>query len=160
MERCIEGKDAEITEDRVDAQTSRRIDNTRKRPDYILEEPLNYPLAVVEAKNGRFSISYGMQQAKEYARMLDAPFAYSSNGKAFEEYDFLTGTERILPLDKFPSPEELLRRREAEANSGNGLSESEKKIQTSPYYTSYTTHSPRYYQKNAVNRVLDAVARG
>ena len=126
MENCIEDK--YITEDRVDPMTGKRIAHTKKRPDYILEEPLNYPLAVVEAKSGRHNVSYGMQQAKEYARMLDAPFAYSSNGEAFEEYDFLTGIERTLPLDRFPSPGELVKRRESEANTGNGLSENEKKI--------------------------------
>lgn len=158
MEKCIKNK--AITEDCIDPMTGTRIANTKKRPDYILEEPLNYPLAVVEAKSGRHNVSYGMQQAKEYARMLDAPFAYSSNGEAFEEYDFLTGIEKTLPLDKFPSPRELVKRRESEANTGNGLSENEKKIQEQPYYTSQSTYSPRYYQQKAVNRILDAIARG
>ena len=158
MEKCIKNK--AITEDRIDPMTGKRIANTKKRPDYILEEPLNYPLAVVEAKSKEHSISSGMQQAKEYAYMLGAPFAYSSNGEAFEEFDFLTGIESTLPLDKFPSPRELAERRETEINGGNGLTESEKKIQEQPYYTSQTTHSPRYYQQKAVNRILDAIARG
>lgn len=82
---------------------------TRERPkfaDYVLYTPSGFPLAIVEAKNSRRPASYGLQQAKAYARMMDLSFAYSSNGDAFAEYDFLTGVERELPLDAFPSPEE------------------------------------------------------
>ena len=153
MEHCI-------TDNKINPKNNQRIPDTRKCPDYILDEPLNYPLAVVEAKAEKYGISYGMQQAKEYARILDAPFAYSSNGQAFQEYDFLTGVEREISLDAFPSPEELIRRREAEAHAGSGLDEEEKKIREQPYYTSQTTYPPLYYQQTAVNRILDAIACG
>lgn len=154
------GMERHITDNKINPKNNQRIPDTLKRPDYILYEPLNYPLAVVEAKSEKYGISYGMQQAKEYARMLDAPFAYSSNGQAFQEYDFLTGVEREISLDAFPSPEELIRRRDAEAHAGSSLNEEEKKIREQPYYTSQTTYLPRYYQQTAINRTLDAIARG
>ena len=81
---------------------------TPKRADYVLYLNANNPIAIVEAKDNNHSVSYGLQQAKQYAQMLDVPFAYSSNGDAFEEYDFLTGIERTIPLDQFPTYDELL----------------------------------------------------
>src|SRR6187401_1602037 len=81
-----------------------------KKVDYILSYKPNLPLAVIEAKDNNFSVGAGMQQALEYAEILDVPFAYSSNGDAFLEHD-RTGTsaivEREIPLDQFPTPEEL-----------------------------------------------------
>ena len=101
-----------------------------------------------------------MQQAITYARMLGVPFAYSSNGDAFVEHDFLTGEEKEIPLDQFPTKDELIARYKAGANDGQGLSEQEIAIIRQPYYSSQTTHAPRYYQRNAVNRTLGAIARG
>ena len=102
----------------------------------------------------------GMQQAKTYAQMMDIKFAYSSNGDGFEEYDFLTGQERQISMDEFPTPEELLARYNAEVNGGQGLSSNQIKVMSQPYYTSQNTYSPRYYQRNAVNKTLDAIAKG
>lgn len=136
---------------------------TRQKPlkaDYLLYLGPNHPIAVVEAKKNTLSVSYGLQQAKEYARKLDLKFAYSSNGDGFEEYDFLTGRERTLSLAEFPSPEELQKRFCAGANGGQGLNETEKKILAQPYYSSKTTFPPRYYQRIAIERSLDAIARG
>lgn len=136
---------------------------TRQKPlkaDYLLYLGPNHPIAVVEAKKNTLSVSYGLQQAKEYARKLDLKFAYSSNGDGFEEYDFLTGRERTLSLAEFPSPEELQKRFCAGANGGQGLNETEKKILAQPYYSSQTTFPPRYYQRIAIERSLDAIARG
>lgn len=138
---------------------------TRQKPmkaDYLLylDPGPDYPIAVVEAKKNTFSVSHGLQQAKEYARKLDLKFAYSSNGDAFEEYDFLTGRERTLPLQEFPSPDELKKRYCAGANGGRGLNETEKKILAQPYYSDMNTFSPRYYQRIAIERSLDAIARG
>lgn len=131
-----------------------------KKADYILYINKNNPIAVVEAKDNNHSISYGMQQAKEYAKMLDVPFAYSSNGDGFEEYDFITGVERELPLGDFPMPEQLIARYKSEINHGAGLSEAEERLMSQPYYTSQNTYSPRYYQRIAVNRTIDAIAKG
>ena len=131
-----------------------------KKADYILYFCANNPIAVVEAKDNNHSVSYGMQQAIDYAVMLDVPFAYSSNGDAFMEHDFLTGLERQIPLDKFPTYDELKERYIKESNGGAGLSDTEIIAISQPYYSSQTTYPPRYYQRIAVNRTLDAIAKG
>ena len=131
-----------------------------KKTDYILYLDKNNPIAIVEAKDNKHTVSYGMQQAKEYAKMLDVPFAYSSNGDGFEEYDFLTGIERELVLEDFPTSEELFARYQSEINDGKGLSDAEYALINQPYYTSQNTYPPRYYQRIAVNRTLDAIAKG
>lgn len=131
-----------------------------KKADYVLYINANNPIAIVEAKDNKHSVSHGLQQAKEYAAKLDVPFAYSSNGDGFVEHDFLTGIEREFSLDEFPTPEELYTRFKSEKNDCNGISEDEVKIIEQPYYTSNKTYPPRYYQRIAVNRTLDAIARG
>ena len=79
-----------------------------KKADYILTHPNGQlPLALIEAKDGEQSIGAGMQQAIEYAETLDIPFAYSSNGQAFLEHDFFVGSEKELPMDQFPTEDEL-----------------------------------------------------
>lgn len=127
-----------------------------KKVDYLLYLNSNHPIAVVEAKDNNYSVSYGMQQAITYARMLDLPFAYSSNGDGFQEHDFLTGKERTLPMDQFPTREGLIARYKEEA----GISNTEMALIDQPYYTSQNTYPPRYYQRIAINRTLDAIAKG
>ena len=131
-----------------------------KKADYILFIERNYPIAIVEAKDNNHSVSFGLQQAMTYAQMLDVPFAYSSNGDAFYEHDFLTGMEKQIPLDQFPTYEELVNRYRSEANAGEGISDDEMAIIHQPYYTSQNTYPPRYYQRIAINRTVDAIARG
>lgn len=131
-----------------------------KKADYILYINANNPIAIVEAKDNNHIVSYGLQQAKTYAQMMDIPFAYSSNGDAFYEHDFLTGLERQIPLDKFPTYDELVKRYKAEVNGGVGISDAEDKIINQPYYSSQKTYPPRYYQRIAINRTLDAIAKG
>ena len=92
--------------------------------------------------------------------MLDVPFAYSSNSDGFWEHDFLTGQERDLSLDEFPTHEELTARWEQNANGGVGVSENEKTIINQPYYSDQNTYEPCYYQRNAVNRTVEAIAKG
>ena len=152
--------ETKITDGRINLKGNVAVTEKPKRADYILYLNANNPIAVVEAKDNRHSISYGLQQAMTYAQMLDVPFAYSSNGDGFAEHDFLTGKERILSLEEFPGEEELIARYKQEANSGKGLSEQQEKILNQPYYSSQTTFAPRYYQRIAVNRALDAIARG
>ena len=94
------------------------------RADYVLYMNEGRPLAVVEAKSDLYSVSAGLQQAKHYAEKLGVPFAYSSNGQGFEEYDYFTGLETFIPIDNFPSREELIRRYETE----RGMTELEKKF--------------------------------
>ncbi len=131
-----------------------------KKADYILYFSANNPIAVVEAKDNNHSVSYGMQQAIDYAVMLDVPFAYSSNGDAFMEHDFLTGLERQIPLDEFPTYDELKERYIKESNDGAGLNDTEITAINQPYYSSQTTYPPRYYQRIAINRTIDAIAKG
>ena len=131
-----------------------------KRADYVLYLNSNNPIAIVEAKDNKHSISHGLQQAMVYASMLDIPFAYSSNGDGFFEHDFLTGKERELDLDEFPTEEELYCRYKNGANNGEGMSENQEKMIQQPYYSSQKTYPPRYYQRIAINRTVDAISRG
>ena len=131
-----------------------------KRADYILYLNANYPIAIIEAKDNHHGVSHGLQQAMEYARMLDLPFAYSSNGDGFAEHDFLTGRERQFSMEEFPTEEELLARFKRESNDGQGLTVAQEKAIGQPYYSSPTTYPPRYYQRIAINRTLDAIAQG
>ena len=131
-----------------------------KKADYILYINANNPIAIVEAKDNNHSVSYGLQQAMTYAQMMDIPFAYSSNGDAFYEHDFLTGTEQQISLDAFPTYDELYARFKAETNGGYGLSPTETAVINQPYYTSQNTYPPRYYQRIAINRTVEAIARG
>lgn len=131
-----------------------------KRADYVLYLNSNNPIAIVEAKDNKHSISHGLQQAMAYASMLDIPFAYSSNGDGFFEHDFLTGKECELGLDEFPTEEELYCRYKNGANNGEGLSENQEKMIQQPYYSSQKTYPPRYYQRIAINRTVDAISRG
>lgn len=136
---------------------------TRKKPkraDYVLYLNENNPIAIVEAKDNNHSISYGLQQAICYAKMLDVPFAYSSNGDGFFEHDFLTGKERELSLEEFPTEQELYQRYKGKANNGESLTDEQEKIIQQPYYSSQTTYTPRYYQRIAINRTVDAISRG
>lgn len=131
-----------------------------KKADYILYINANNPIAIIEAKDNNHSVSHGLQQAMTYAQMMDIPFAYSSNGDAFYEHDFLTGLERQIPLDQFPTYDELVERFKSESNGGAGLNPAETAILKQPYYTSQNTYAPRYYQRIAINRTVDAIAKG
>ena len=131
-----------------------------KYADYMLYYNKANPIAIVEAKDANHSVSFGMQQAKEYCEMMDVPFAFSSNGFGFQEYDFLTGKERTLSMADFPTKEELYKRFQEESNAGGGLNADELKVINQPYCTGQDIYPPRYYQRNAVNRTVDAVARG
>lgn len=130
-----------------------------RKADYILFYKPNLPLAVVEAKDNNHTVGAGMQQALDYAETLDVPFAYSSNGDGFLEHDRLaTGgvVERELSLDEFPSPEELWRRYRA----AKGLTDRQEDIATQDYYDDGSGKMPRYYQQVAINRTVEAIARG
>ncbi len=130
------------------------------RTDYILYLAPHRPIAVVEAKDNLHAVSEGLSQAMDYARKLDLPFAYSSNGDGFAEHDFLTGKERCFGINEFPTPEDLARRVQENANGGNGLTKEEERVIDVPYYSDKDTYAPRYYQRIAIERTVDAVARG
>ncbi len=131
-----------------------------KRADYVLYGRPGIPIAVVEAKQARFSVGHGMQQALGYAEMLDAPFALSSNGDGFLLHD-RTGitqpVERALPLEEFPTLDTLWplyqQWKGLAGSKAIGLIEQ-------PYHTDTNGREPRYYQRVAINRAIEAVAQG
>lgn len=130
-----------------------------RRADYILYYKPNIPLAVIEAKDNNHIVGAGMQQALEYAKMLDVPFVYSSNGDAFLEHD-ITGNsalmEQELPLHQFPSPTDLWTR----YRRWKGIDDTKEQIITRDYYIDDLRKAPRYYQLNAINRTIEAIANG
>ncbi len=130
-----------------------------KKADYILRYRPNLPIAIVEAKDNNHAVGAGMQQALEYAEILDVPFAYSSNGDAFLEHD-RTGAsdpvEREIPLDQFPSPQDLWARYRA----SKGLTDTQEAVTTQDYFDDLSGKKPRYYQHIAINRAVEAIARG
>jgi type I restriction enzyme R subunit len=148
--------ETKITDGKINLKGNFVFREKPKKADYILYINANNPIAIVEAKDNNHTVSFGLQQAMTYAQMIDVPFAYSSNGDAFYEHDFLTGQERQISLYEFPSPDELILRYQA----AKSMTDTEKQIIYQPYYTSQTTYPPRYYQCNAVNRTLDLIAKG
>ncbi len=130
-----------------------------KKADYLLSYKPNLPLAIVEAKDNTHTVGAGMQQALDYAETLDVPFAYSSNGDAFLEHDRTVTSgpvTREIPLDQFPSPAELW----ARYCASKGYNPRQTIVATQDYYDDGTRKSPRYYQLIAINRTVDAIARG
>jgi type I restriction enzyme, R subunit len=130
-----------------------------KKADYILFHKPNIPIAVIEAKDNNHAIGAGMQQALDYAEILDVPFAYSSNGDGFVEHD-RTGkasvVERELTLEQFPSPAELW----ARYRVAKGLTPAQEEVATQDYFIDGAKKPPRYYQLVAINRTVEAIARG
>ncbi|MDX8410612.1 MAG: DEAD/DEAH box helicase family protein [Mariprofundaceae bacterium] len=132
----------------------------KKRADYILYYKPNIPIAVIEAKDNKHGVGDGMQQALGYADMLDLPFVYSSNGDGFLEHDRTGATGKVeqeLSLAQFPSPEELWRRY---CVCKGIVDEEEEKIVAQDYYLDSNGKAPRYYQLIAVNRSIEAIAKG
>ena len=148
--------ETQVTDGKINLKGNFVFREKPKRADYILYLNANNPIAIIEAKDNKYSISYGLQQAMTYAKMLDLPFAYSSNGDGFAEHDFLTGKERQLKMDEFPTEEELISRFKEES----GITQTQEKVIGQPYYSSQNTYSPRYYQRIAINRTVNAIARG
>ena len=145
-----------FTDGRVIFQGKVHARQTGKKADYLLFHAANKPIAIVEAKDNNKPLGGGMQQAMEYAQILDIPFAYSSNGDGFLEHDFLTGKETELSLKQFPTPENLYKRLvDAKQLSGEAL-----KIVEQPFYSDPYTYDPRYYQRIAVERTVEAIAKG
>ena len=149
-----------LTDGKINIKGNIVVRGKPKFADYVLYFNRATPIAIVEAKDATHSVSFGLQQAKEYAQMMDVPFSYSSNGLGFQEFDFLTGQERELTMDEFPTKEELYQRFLNESNEGQGFSEEERKIINQPYCTGQDIYPPRYYQRNAVNRTVNAIAQG
>ena len=150
-----------------------------KRCDYVLWYNKGTPLAIVEAKDNNHSSSFGMQQAISYGIMMNVPFVYTSNGDSFFEHDFTTGLEREFPLSEFPTADELYQRwkgttaesiyEATPVKNGSYPEDSkdvykvplyfEEKLLNTPFYSGTNCYPPRYYQRNAVNRTLEAIAK-
>lgn len=128
----------------------------KKRVDYLLFYKPNIPLAIIEAKDNNHMPGVGLQQAIGYADTLDIKYVYSSNGDEFVEQNLITGEVRNVPLDAFPSPDELYARYKRDM----GISDVGEKAMLSPYYWMPGYKKPRYYQRIAINRTVDAVAGG
>ena len=126
-----------------------------KKADYLLYHN-GKPIAVLEAKDNNHAVGGGIQQAIDYAQILDLKFAYSCNGDAFLEHDFTTGKETELKMDEFPTEDELYQRYLA---SKNYNAEEQKIVETSYYFDAYS-YEPRYYQRIAIDRTVEAIAKG
>lgn len=131
-----------------------------KRVDYLLYTEDNYPIAVVEAKDRKHAPGDGIQQAIDYARDLDLPFAYASNGEKFVEHDMNTGQEQTLGMDEFPTPLALRERHRQWMYDNMNLTSEGAELLDIPYYSDSDSYPPRYYQRIAINKVIEAVACG
>ena len=130
-----------------------------KRADYILHFKPNIPIAVIEAKDNTHSVGDGMQQALDYAETLNIPFVFSSNGDGFVFHDRTgasTPHEADLPLDAFPSPADLWGR----YRTWKGLTPEAEEIVLQDYFDDGSGKTPRYYQANAINAAIEAIAKG
>lgn len=148
-----------LTKGRVIVRGKLVTRGTAKFADYVLYYKPNIPLAIIEAKDNNHTVGDGMQQGLGYAEMLDVPFVFSSNGDGFLFHDRTGNAAKVetrLALDQFPTPDELWRRYCA----WKSLSPSAEALVTQDYYSDGSGKVPRYYQTNAVNRVVEAVARG
>jgi len=143
-----------FTDGRIMVTGTKVYRRPQKRADYLLRYRPDLMIAVVEAKAEYKNPRDGLQQAKEYAQMLDLKFAYSTNGKGIVEHDFLTGLE--TDLDTFPGPEELWKRLNPSLKVKND--EQQKKFLTPSLPVS--GKPLRYYQEIAINRVMEAILSG
>jgi type I restriction enzyme R subunit len=147
----------EFTLGKIFVKGKRVARGSKDRADYILFHNRDLPIAIIEAKDNNHDLGAGMQQALRYAEMIDVPFAYSSNGDGFIEHDRTRKDgvlERTLGLNEFPSPQELWERYKA----WKGISPAEEQIINQPYFIG--EKPPRYYQRVAINRTVEAIAQG
>ncbi|MCX2683753.1 DEAD/DEAH box helicase family protein [Campylobacter sp. MIT 21-1685] len=145
----------EFSNGRVEFVGSKIKRGKKKKVDYLLLLPeCQLKLAIIEAKAYDKPLSEGLSQVQNYAKDLDVPFCYSSNGSGFIEYDFFTGKIRELKLDEFPTQEELCER----YIKGKNFDENQAKLLKTPYYLK--EKSPRYYQTNAINKTFEAIIQG
>jgi type I restriction enzyme R subunit len=130
-----------------------------KRADYVLFYKPNIPIAIIEAKDNTHSIGDGMQQGLGYAALLDVPFVFSSNGDGFLFHNSIATDgvmEREISLDEFPAPETLWRLWAAH----KGITAEQESLITQDYYSDVSNKTPRYYQLLAINKTIEAIAKG
>jgi len=152
-------EEVNITKGQVLVQGAKATRGRRKFADYVLYYKQNIPLAVIEAKDNNHDIGDGMQQALEYANMLDVPFVFSSNGDGYLMHDRThssTKVERELRLDEFPSPDVLWHR----YCGWRGLGADQTRFIGQDYYFDSSGKMPRYYQTAAINRTTEAIVKG
>ena len=151
-------EEVSFTDGRIYVRGKIHARGARKRVDHILYYKPNIPLAIIEAKDNNHTVGSGMQQALAYAKPLDVPFVFSSNGNGFLFHDKTAKSgpiETELPLDAFPSPEQLWRKYKA----FKGISEEAEPIVAQDYFSDGSARAPRYYQQIAINRTVEAIAR-
>lgn len=144
----------------VRGNLSSRNKKKKKFADYVLQKEKGVPVAVVEAKDNNFTISHGMQQALGYADILAVPSTFSSNGDGFASHNKTAALgediEAEFALESFPSPDELWQR----YKSFRGILDEQETLVTEPYHDDGSNKEPRYYQAEAINRVVEKVAQG
>ena len=144
----------------VRGNMSSRNKKKKKFADYVLYQEPGVPVAVVEAKENNHTVSHGMQQALGYAEILEVPSAFSSNGDGFASHNKVPAAgdhiEIQFPLDQFPPPQTLWQR----YKTYRGIEDTSEELVLQPYHTDSSGKEPRYYQVEAINRVVEAVAGG
>ena len=130
-----------------------------QRIDILLRKDLDTQLAVIEVKRDDKAVGHGIQQAIGYAKKINVPLAYSSNGKGYVEYNFLTGSQREFTLDEFPSPKEMMDMIQRDKRANN-LLPAYPEYANSSYYHDSSNKEPRYYQRIAIDKTIEAVANG
>ncbi|MFM7000539.1 MAG: DEAD/DEAH box helicase family protein [Limnohabitans sp.] len=144
----------------VRGNLSSRNKKKKKFADYVLQKEKGVPIAVIEAKDNNCTISHGLQQALGYADILDVPCAFSSNGDGFASHNKAAAvgedTETEFAMDEFPSPDLLWQR----YKQFRGISDANEELVTEPYFDAGGGKEPRYYQAEAINRVIEKVAKG
>ena len=144
----------------VRGNISSRNQKKKKFADYVLQWEKGVPIAVVEAKENNHTVSHGMQQALGYSEILDVPSTFSSNGDAFAAHNKAPASgeaiETEFPLTAFPSPQQLWQR----YKTFRGIEDKEEALVLEPYHDDGKGKEPRYYQTEAINRVIEKVAQG
>ena len=153
-------EEVSFTDGRIYVRGNLTTRGKRKRADYILYYKPNIPIAIIEAKDNKHTVKAGIQQGLDYANILDIPSVYSSNGDGFYEHDKTNSNgviERELSLDEFPSPAELWKR----YKKYKGIeTEEQDRLTSQDYFFDGSGRNPRYYQQIAINRSVEAVAKG
>ena len=147
-----------FTDGRIYVRGKIHARGAKKRVDHILYYKPNIPLAIIEAKDNNHTVGAGMQQALGYAKPLDVPFVFSSNGDGFLFHDKTVKSgpiETEIPLNAFPSPEQLWQKYKA----FKGITDEVEAVVAQDYFTDGSNRSPRYYQQIAINRTVEAIAR-
>lgn len=152
-------EEVSLTKGRVIVRGKLHTRGKNKRADYILYYKPNIPIAIIEAKDNKHTVADGMQQALGYAEMIDVPFVFSSNGDAFQFHNSLAEDgqlEKEIPMECFPSPEELWEQH----CKANRIDIEQEKVITYDYHNDGSGKEPRYYQTKAINRTIEAIAKG